>query len=110
MVALNKDTDDWDALIRVPDDLTAAACLNNEIYILTGKKSLRKVDENLEWKRLAEMNVERVNITNSCLTWNDSIWVFGGQGLDDEGREASLASVERYDPQEDKWIEMPFVH
>ena len=77
-----------------------AVYLDGEIYIFGGTltKETYKLNKNLKWIRLADMNEDRWNISNSCLEWNGSIWVFGGSGL---------KSVERYDPRENKWINMP---
>ena len=78
---------------------------NGEIYLFGGwrsRKALYKLDKNLKWIRLADMNEGRRYITNSCLEWNGDIWVFGGK--DENGKR--LKSVERYDPKEDKWTLM----
>ena len=72
--------------------------LDDELYIINCNKSLSKLDKNMEWKQLADMNEERIAINNGYLEWNGYIWVFGGN---------NLKSVERYDPKEDKWTEMP---
>ena len=81
--------------------------MKEELYIFAealGKKRLCKLDRNLDRVQLAEMNVARTDITNSCVEFNGSIWVLGG--YHDEIQPA-LNSVERYDPSEDKWSEMP---
>ena len=81
-------------------DEGGAVYLDGEIYIFGGEfmaKELYKLDnKTLKWIRLADMNERR--ISNSSVEWNGSIWVFGG---------IYLKSVERYDPKENKWIEMP---
>ena len=81
-------------------------CLYDEIYVFGGiyqPERLQKLEKNMKWTRLADMNHGRTAITNSCLTWNGFIWVFGGR---DSGRE-TLKSVERYDPKTDRWTRMP---
>ena len=81
--------------------------LEDEIYLVgggTNHKALQKLDEKYNWIYLADMHYGRQLIKNSCLAWNGSIWVFGGHG---SGRNDYLNSVERYDPVEDKWIELP---
>ena len=109
MVILKQDR--WIKLaLKLPRKLIAggAVYLDGEIYIFDGDvmaKELYKLDnKTLEWIRLADMNEERGGISNSCLEWNGSIWVFGGYDLD---KMALSKSVERYDPKEDKWIKIP---
>lgn len=93
---------------KLPKKFTAggAVCLAGEIYIFGGTTmigELHKLDKNFTWTRLANLNVNRWEITNSCLEWNGSIWVFGGLT---DGKQV-VKSVERYDPQQNKWIAMP---
>ena len=76
--------------------------LDDELYVTDSYKSLFKLDENMEWKQLADMNKRRGNISNTCLGWNGYIWMFGGWN-----GSSYLKSVERYDPKEDKWTRMP---
>ena len=106
--------DEWLRLqMKVPQDIHlegGAVCLNDEMY-LVGEyfhhRGLYKLDENnYNWIRLADMQVGRQWITNSCLEWNGSIWVFGGEK---EETGEYLNSVERYDPSGNKWITMPYV-
>ena len=84
---------------------SGAINLNGEIYLFGGvsnRKALYKLDKNLKWIRLADMNVGRRRISNSCLEWNGYIWVFGG----DDENDKPLKSVERYDPKKNKWTLM----
>ena len=78
--------------------------LDDELYLTTHGKKFFKLDKNMEWRRLANMNEKRGWINNGCLGWNGYIWMFGGWNWD---REEVLKSVERYDPKEDKWTRMP---
>ena len=84
-----------------------AVYLDGEIYVFGGcwtAKELYKLDnKTLKWIRLADMNEGRAGIINSSVEWNGSIWVFGGWDI----VSSFLKSVERYDPKENKWIEMP---
>lgn len=83
-----------------------AVYLNEEIYIFGGfpnPKTLYKLGKNMKWTQLADMNEERTRISNCSLEMNGFIWVFGGQ----TGGFKCLKSVERYDPNEDKWTLMP---
>lgn len=95
--------------LKLPDKSMGggAACLNGEIHIFggfPGYKSTQKLDGNMKWTCLADMNIGRTYITNSSVELNGSIWVLGG--WDPEKRQ-HLNSVERYDPKADKWMEMP---
>lgn len=93
---------------------SGAVYLNGALYLFGGAensavpkagpaKALYKLDNEMKWKRLANMNVGRRKITNSCLEWNGCIWVFGGRDRD----KTSLQSVERYDPKKNQWVQMP---
>lgn len=106
MFILNREGADWIELAaELPHETEhgGAVVLNEELYIFGGSETtdhLYKLDKATgDWIRLADMNEERWAITNSCLAWNGSIWVLGGYG--------DLKSVERYDPEQDKWIQMP---
>ena len=110
MFVLNEDRTKWIELpIRLPHPMAGggAVVLDGKIYIFGGYyeySSLHVWDnENKKWKQLNDMNEGRADITNSCLTYNGAIWALGGY----TGRSEILKSVERYDPEEDKWIEMP---
>ena len=109
MAVLSADRSEWIELkLKLPyKDLgSGAVYLNGEIYLFGGRNNpnaLYKLDKNIEWIRLVDMNEGRKYITNSCSEWNGYIWVFGGD--DEKGEE--LKSVERYDPKEDKWTRMP---
>ena len=108
MAVLSRDRTKWIEIelelpYRASD--SGAIYLNGEIYLFGGfmnRKVLYKLDKNLKWIRLADMNVGRGGIENSCLEWNGDIWVFGGE--DENGK--YLKSVERYDPKENKWTLM----
>ena len=95
--------------LKIPKKTSAggALYLENDLYIFGGgfmTKELYKLDKKtFKWIQLADMNEERLIISNSSLEWNGSIWVFGGQ----DGNTKCLKSVERYDPKENKWNKMP---
>ena len=108
MAVLSQDRTKW---IEIELELSyeasgsGAIYLNGEIYLFGGwgnPKALYKLDKNLKWIRLADMNVGREGISNNCLEWNGDIWVFGGIDENDK----YLKSVERYDPKENKWTLM----
>ena len=108
MTVLSADRSEWIELkVKLPYEGlgSGAVYLNGELYLFGGLnlKALYKLDKNMKWIRLADMNERRRFITNSCLEWNGYIWVFGGENEKDE----HLKSVERYDPKEDKWTRMP---
>ena len=64
----------------------------------TGKLCVRiERLEREKWTRLADMIEGRRYISNSCLEWKGSIWVFGGW---------QSKRVERYDLNTKKWIKM----
>ena len=78
-----------------------AVFLNGAVYMFGGisnPKVLYKLDKNMKWIRLADMNVGRSSIKYSSLKMNGCIWVFGGASENKE----PLKSVERYDPKENK--------
>ena len=109
MAVLSADRSEWIELkLKLPfyANGSGAVYLNGEIYLFGGvnyPKALYKLNKNMTWIRLADMNERRKYITNSCLEWNGYIWVFGGWNEKDE----LLKSVERYDPRENKWAQMP---
>ena len=109
VAVLSGDRSEWIELnLKLPYEASGsgAVYLNGEIYLFGGIRNLKalyKLDKNMKWIRLADMNEGRNYITNSCLEWNGYIWVFGGVNEKDE----FLKSVERYDPKEDKWTRMP---
>ena len=109
MAVLSQDRTKWIEIeLKLPYETSdsGAIYLNGEIYLFGGlnnPKALYKLDKNLKWIRLADMNVGRWDIQNSCLEWNGDIWVFGGL---DRGNIENLKSVERYDPKENKWTLM----
>lgn len=81
-----------------------AIYLNGAIYLVGLQKiTCYKLDKNLKWTKLADMHEKRLGISNSCLEWNESIWVFGGT----PDNKNQLKRVECYDPRENKWIRMP---
>ena len=108
MAVLSQDRTKWIEIeLELPYEASdsGAIYLNGEIYLFGGRrnpKALYKLDKNLKWIRLADMNVGRRWISNNCLEWNGNIWVFGGQDENDK----PLKSVERYDPKENKWTLM----
>ena len=109
IAVLSGDRSEWIELkLKLPYGANGSGVvyLNGEIYLFGGinnPKALYKLDKNMEWIRLADMNEGRRGITNSCLEWNGYIWVFGGVNEKVE----YLKSVERYDPKENKWTQMP---
>lgn len=109
-VILSRDKSKWIQLqLKLPHKLggNGTAFLNGVVYIFGGNrhpKQLLKMAPNYEWEPLADMKNGRTAIANSSLVWKGSIWVFGGYN---EERGEYLKSVERYDPKENKWIEMP---
>ena len=105
MTIWNRKASTWTvSRMELPRLPVGVVYLDDELYIINCNKSLSKLDKNMEWKQLADMNERRGDINNSCLEWNGYIWVFGGWNMD---REEVLKSVERYDPKEDKWTRMP---
>ena len=109
MAVLSQDRTKWiEIQLELPYKAlgSGAIYLNGEIYLFGGWNNpevLYKLDKNLKWIRLADMNVGRWMIQKSCLEWNGYIWVFGG--WDRENKEY-LKSVERYYPKENKWTKM----
>ena len=100
MTIWNRGESTWTvSRMELPDHILSvgAVYLNDELYIINCYKSLFKLDENMEWKQLADMNEERGDINNSCLEWNGYIWIFGGEDRDSV---EVLKSVERYDPKQ----------
>lgn len=107
MAVLSQDRSNWTKLEfrEFSDHFCGAVYLNGEIYIIGNDfkfKSLHKLDRNLKRIELADMNVEHTQIENSCLELDGYIWVLGGYANNE-----TLKTVERYDPKEDKWTEMP---
>ena len=108
MAVLSRDRTKWIEIeLEIPYKPLGrgAIYLSGEIYLFGGlrnPKALYKLDKNLKWIRLADMNVGRWGIENSCLEWNGNIWVFGGTGENLK----PLKSVERYDSKENKWTLM----
>lgn len=106
---MNSDRSEWIPLqLKLPHPTAGggAVYLNRELYIFGGirkPRALFKLNKNMKWIQLADMNFEREWITHSSLEWNGYIWVFGGYNSE----EGTLKSVERYDPIEDTWDEMP---
>lgn len=109
MAVLSGDRSEWiETELTLPYSAwcSGAVYLNGEIYLFGGENNLKttyKLDKNMEWIRLADMNDGRKFIANNCLEWNGYILVFGGQDNED----TCLKSVERYDPTADKWTRMP---
>lgn len=104
MIVLDRTSNEWEWLVgAISTGHVGAVCLNDAIYILYLGGSLKKIDKLNQWMYLATMNVKRHGCRNSIVTCNGSIWVLGGIG-DEDG--TSLTSVERYDLEENKWIEM----
>ena len=107
MVAWDQTTSSW-TVLELPrgDRAGGVVYLNRELYLIAAGRSRRnllKLDKNMEWKQLADMNLARKSFINSCLEWNGSIWAIGGK----DPEENNLKSVERYDPEKDKWTRMP---
>ena len=97
---------EWGVKLPEPFANGGAVCLDGEIYIFGGtlEKRSYKLDRNLIWIPLDDLKEKRGGIANSSLEWNGSIWIFGGSPDDIKCGKKSLKSVERYDPEENKWI------
>ena len=114
IAVLSADRSKWiEVPVKLPADVRGAGVvyLNKQIYIVgsnLNRRKLRRLPDfeqgGAEWEELAEMHIGREGIKKSCLEWNGSIWVLGGQG---KGNLGDLTSVERYDPKENKWFKMP---
>jgi len=76
--------------------------LNGEIYTFGGndEKKTWKLTKEKKWIEVAEMLEAREFISNSSVVFDGCIWVFGGR---------SLKSAEKYEPQTNKWIKLPWV-
>lgn len=107
MAVLSSDRSRWIQLkVKLPSKTGTggAAYLNGELYIFggfPGYYDAQKLDKNMKWTRLADMNVGRTNISKSCMELNGFIWVFGGCAITN-----ALKSVERYDPKTNTWTMM----
>ena len=107
MYLMESDYETWKLLsLRMPyyAKRLGAAFLDGEIYVFGGKSLVYhskafKLDRNMKWKRLAEMNMVRWGITNSSVVLDGCIWVLGG------GKHSN--TVEKYDPRRDRWTVMP---
>ena len=116
---LNSDKFTWARLsLELPSNTQGAFYLKGQLYILYGDQTMTgffKLDNEQPLKRLAFMTMNqklkqlatlktmRSGITRSCLGCRGYIWVLGGH--DHSGNPVN--TVERYDPTEDKWTEMP---
>ena len=113
MTVLSADRSKWIELkLKLPYNAvnSGAVRLNGEIYLVGGMgnpKALYKLDKNMKWIRLADMNVGRGYIASNCFVIDGDIWVFGGHGRDNDDL---LNSVEKYDLVEDLWMNMPYVY
>ena len=108
---LNRDRTRWSTLsleLRTSLHWGGAVYLDGEIYIFGGtnsEKKTYKLNREMKWIRQADMNEGRLAISNSSVVFDGCIWVFGGRN----NSERHLNSVEKYKPEENKWIQMPFV-
>ena len=107
LVILDRKTSTWKTLaLKLPLKIChgGSVVLNGDIYIFGGvglRDKLYKLDSRrMEWIELAKMNEERMDISNSSLALDGCIWVIGG---------FALKTVEKYSPDKNKWIKMPFV-
>ncbi len=93
--------DRWDVLDPMPTDLAsgAAVTVGDSIYVIAGVGESRSVWEfdtsDATWSRRADLLEAREHIAAAVL--DGYIYVSGGRWSED------LASVERYDPNEDEW-------
>lgn len=77
--------------------------LHGELYVFGGcTNNTYKLNHKKKWKKMADMNEKRSGITNSCVEFDSSIWVMGGNDI-----MSPLNSVERYDSIANKWSYMP---
>lgn len=110
MAILDRKTSKWIELqLKLPHKIDdgGVVCLNDEIYIIGGfekPKRLHKLSKNFKWTPLSNMTVARRCMANACLALDGCIWVFGGYALETN---EYFKTVERYDPQENKWTKMP---
>ena len=96
--------------MQLPIDFShgGAAYLNGEIYVFGGTELQRKaykLNQQMKWERVADMTEDRYCVGPSSLSFEGSIWVFGGCN----SSYISLNSVEKYIPAENRWIKMPLV-
>ena len=96
--------------MELPFDLYdgGAAYLNGEIYVFGGEGLQRKaykLNQQMKWERVADMTEDRYCVGPSSLSFEGSIWVFGGCNSTSD----ALNSVEKYIPAENRWIKMPLV-
>ena len=105
----------WKTLsLKTPYECWQAGCvfLNEEVYVVGGWAKdgevafLQKLGNDLKWNKLADMHVKRQYISNSCVAFDDCLWVLGGYNK----TLGQLNSVEKYNPLNGKWILMPFVN
>ena len=96
--------------VTLPEDIQPPSNIFvlNEVYAIGGYPSCnslyKRSGNGKSSTRLANMHVGREWIQNSSVECDGSFWVFGGA---DPVPKKCLKSVERYDPNEEKWIEMP---
>ena len=107
---LNRKTLKWkEAFIRLKtQEYTkgpGCVCLNGEIYTFGGnnEKKTWKLTKEKKWIEMAEMLEARGYISKSSVVFDGCIWVFGGES---DGMKR-LKSAEKYEPQTNKWIQLP---